>query len=258
MKKYILSVLFFFSIVQKDMARAGDYICSTVNDVYEALKEIRPGETIILDGGKVYQINKSFKLKASGKKNRRITFTSKDRSGKGRYAVISTVGGKKEDMMTAISVRGSYWNISKIEITGKRKPTKKGYWDTHGFRIGLYLKGASYNIIEDIHVHDTHNTGIAVRTESNYNTFRRINVHHTGDWLNEKHDAHVGEGIYVGSSASFEEAGKKAIVNHLVIEDSVFGPGTVGQFVDLKYATSFCDVRNNIFYCNAKYSYCDQ
>ena len=228
--------------------------CASSEDVYRALKDVKPGDTILLEGGTRYEIDESFRLKAHGEEGKRITFTSDDASGQGRYAVISTVGGKKEEDLTAIRLLGSYWNVSRIEISGEKVPLDGGYWDTNGFQLGLYLlgSGSHHNVVEDIHIHHTHNAAVAVRDESHHNTFRRIRIHHIGEWLDEGYNAHEAEGFYLGSSKSFKEEGNKARVHDILIEDSVLGPGLLGQYIDIKYGTSFVTARNNILYCGDK------
>jgi len=230
------------------------YQCITSEDVHMALKVVVPGDTIMLQGGKVYEIDKSFELFANGSENNRIHFTSQDSTGQGRYAVISTVGQKKEEDLVALRLHGSFWNISKLEIAGRKIPLDEGYWDINGFRIGLYLSGskAHDNLIEDVHIHHTHNTAVAIRDQSHDNIFRRMKIHHIGEWLSEDYNAHEGEGFYIGSSKGFDQQGNKAIVNNILIEDSVLGPGLLGQYIDLKYATSYVTVRNNVFLCDEK------
>ena len=76
------------------------YQCATSKDVYDALDTVKPGDTIMLQGGKVYEIDKSFKLHANGSDKNRITLTSEDSTGQGRYAVISTVGQKAASFVT--------------------------------------------------------------------------------------------------------------------------------------------------------------
>ena len=140
-KKIVLAALL-LSVSSLTFAGEGEgilYECPTSKCVYQTLKIIKPGDTLMLEGGKVYEINKSFKLEASGSKGNRITFSSKDKSSQHRHAIISTVGGKKEENLTAIKVTGSFWDLSRLEISGKRIPLKTNYWDVNGFRIGLYL-----------------------------------------------------------------------------------------------------------------------
>lgn len=230
------------------------YQCATSKDVYKALDTVKPGDTIMLQGGKVYEIDKSFKLYANGSDRSRITLTSKDSTDLGRYAVISTVGQKKEEDLVALRLSGSFWNISRIEITGKKVSLDKDYWNTHGFRIGLYLLGSRshHNLIEDVHIHHTHNAAVAIRDESHHNTFRRMKIHHIGEWLDKDYDAHEGEGFYIGSSKGLKEGEKKARVHNIIIEESILGPGLLGQYIDIKYAASFVTARNNILYCYEK------
>ena len=228
--------------------------CANSDDVYRALAIAQAGDTILLEGGKRFEIEKSFKLKAAGEEGRRIHFTSDDASGEGRFAVISTVGGKKEENLKAIMLLGSYWTVSRIEISGERVPLEEGCWDTNGFQLGLYLLGSDshHNVVEDVHIHHTHNAAVAVRDESHHNTFRRMNIHHIGEWLDKDYNAHEGEGFYLGSSKSFKEEGNKARVHDILIEDSVLGPGLLGQFIDIKYAASYVTARNNVLYCDEK------
>jgi hypothetical protein len=244
--------LLFASVLQ-----AGDhqtFECATSADVRKALKMVQAGDTIVLQGGSVYEIDASFELAAHGTEDARITFTSEDGTGQDRYAVITTVGQKKEESLVAVSLTGSYWNVSRLEIAGKRVPLADGFWDTNGFRIGLYLlgRGSHHNVIEDIHIHRTHNAAVAIRDESHSNTFRRMKIHHIGEWLDADYNAHEGEGFYVGSSKGFDERGNLAKVHDILIEDSVLGPGLLGQYVDLKYGTSEVIVRNNTFYCGER------
>ena len=70
-------------------------------------------------------------------------------------------------------------------------------------------------------------------------------------WIAD-YNAHEGEGFYIGSSKGSNEAGNKARVHDILIEDSVLGPGLLGQYVDIKYAASLVTVRNNVFYCDEK------
>ena len=99
-KRLMPPLIFSFSllIANINVLYASDndiYQCATSKDVYDALDTVKLGDTIMLQGGKVYEIDKSFKLHANGSDKNRITFTSKDSTGQGRYAVISTVGQKK-------------------------------------------------------------------------------------------------------------------------------------------------------------------
>lgn len=230
------------------------YRCASSGDVYRALAAAGPGDVIELEGGKVYEINESFELQANGTEENRITFTSTDSTGQGRYAVISTVGQRKEERLVALRLHGSFWNVSRIEITGKKVPLSDRYWDTNGFLLGLYLRGpgSHHNVIEDVHIHHTHNAAVAVREESHHNIFRRMKIHHIGEWLDEDYNAHEAEGFYIGSSKGIKEAGNKAKVHDILIEDSVLGPGLLGQFIDIKYGASFVTARNNILYCGEK------
>ncbi len=245
------------SIADINVLHASDkriYQCATSEDVYKALDTVEPGDTIMLQGGNVYEIDKSFELYAQGSDGSRITLTSEDSTGRGRYAVISTVGQKKEENLVALRLSGSFWNVSRIEINGKKVPLDKDYWETNGFRIGLYLlgPGSHHNVIEDVHIHHTHNAAVAVRDESHHNTFRRMKIHHIGEWLGKDYNAHEGEGFYIGSSKGIKEAGNKARVHDILIEDSVLGPGLLGQYIDIKYAASLVTVRNNVLYCDEK------
>nr|NIP17516.1 hypothetical protein [Xanthomonadales bacterium]NIX12306.1 hypothetical protein [Xanthomonadales bacterium] len=213
-----------------------------------------PGDTILLDGGKVYEIGQSFELGADGREGEPIRFTSEDPGGLGRYAVITTVGGRKEPDLKALMVTGSYWHISRIEISGTRVPLEGGWWDTNGFQLGLYLlgPGSHHNVIEDVHIHDTHNAAVAVRDDAHQNTFRRMRIHHIGEWLDAGYNAHEAEGFYLGSSKGFDEDGNKARIHDILVEDNVIGPGLLGQFVDIKYGASRVTVRNNVFHCGEK------
>lgn len=239
-------------VLQADGGRI--HPCTNSEDVYQALKRVQPGDTVLLEGGKRYEIDRSFVLEASGTGDASIRFSSEDPEGQGRYAIISTIDGKKEPGLTAIKLRGAYWHLSRIEISGTSVPLEDGYWDTNGFQLGLYLQGASahHNVIEDLHIHHTHNAAVAVRDESHHNSFRRMNIHHIGEWLDKDYNAHEGEGFYLGSSKSFSEEGNKARIHDILIEDSIIGPGLLGQFVDIKYGASAITVRNNVLHCGEK------
>ena len=139
-ERFLPPLIFSFSllIANINVLYASDndiYQCATSKDVYDALDTVKPGDTIMLQGGKVYEIDKSFKLHANGSDKNRITLTSKDSTGQGRYAVISTVDQKKKEDLVAIKLSGSFWNISRIEITGKKVSLDKGYWNTHGLEL---------------------------------------------------------------------------------------------------------------------------
>ena len=100
--------------------------CNTSEEVHKALKAVQPGDTIMLQGGRVYEIDKSFELFTNGTENSRIRFTSQDGTGQGRYAVITTVGQKKEEDLVALKLHGSFWSVSKLEIAGTRVPLTEG------------------------------------------------------------------------------------------------------------------------------------
>ena len=247
----ILSCLFALGALPLFAGESRTHHCASSDEVHAALEVVAPGDTVMLEGGTVYEIDRSFALQADGSESNRITFTSHDSSGQGRYAVISTVGQRKEPDMVAIRLTGSFWTVSRIEISGERVPLGDGFWDTNGFRLGIFLqgRGAHHNLIEDVHIHDTHNASVAVRDGSHDNVFRRMRIHHIGEWLGEDYNAHEGEGFYIGSSKGIAEAGNNARAHDILIEDNVLGPGLLGQYVDLKYAASSVTVRNNVFYC---------
>ena len=60
------------------------YQCNTSEDVHKALEAVGPGDTIMLQGGRVYEIDESFLLRANGTESDRIYFTSKDDTGQDR------------------------------------------------------------------------------------------------------------------------------------------------------------------------------
>jgi hypothetical protein len=79
-----LSISFCFQIAGIDVLHAGDsrvFHCATSEDVYNALGAVEPGDTIMLEGGKVYEIEDSLELRASGSDGKRIKLTSEDRRG---------------------------------------------------------------------------------------------------------------------------------------------------------------------------------
>lgn len=79
-----------------------------------------------------------------------------------------------------------------------------------------------------------------------------MRIHHIGEWLDEDYNAHEGEGFYLGSSKGVGEAGDRARIHDILIEDNVLGPGLLGQYVDIKYGASSVTVRNNVFYCDER------
>mgnify|MGYP001552539597 CR=1 FL=1 len=249
-----LCFLFFLAGAETLSAESQVFRCATSADVHAALKSVGPGDTILLEGGRVYETDASFILRASGTEEKPIRFTSEDPSGADRYAVITTVDGRKEPDLVAITLKGAWWEMSRIEIAGTRIPLEEGYWDTNGFRIGLYLQGAGshHNRVEDLRIHHTHNTAVAVRDESHHNQFRRMHIHHAGEWLDADYNAHEGEGFYLGSSKGVAERGNNARAHDILIEDNVLGPGLLGQYVDIKYGVSSVTVRNNTFHCSEK------
>ena len=247
----VLACLFVLVVLPLHADEGRTHHCATSEEIHAALEIVEPGDTILLEGGTVYEIGKSLRLKAAGTAGERITFTSEDSSGQGRYAVISTLDQRKEPDLVAIKLTGSFWTVSRIEISGERVPLDDGYWDTKGFRLGIFLQGrdSHNNIVEDVHIHNTHNAAVAVRDDSHNNEFRRLRIHHIGEWLDEDYNAHEAEGFYLGSSKGVAEAGNNARVHNILIEDTVIGPGLLGQYVDIKYAASKVTVRNNTFYC---------
>jgi len=133
-------------------------------------------------------------------------------------------------------------------------PLKPGYWDTHGFRIGIYLMGPDShdNLIEDIHIQHTHNTAVTVRDRARHSAFRRMRIDHIGEWLDADYNAHEEEGFYIGSSKGFNEAKYRAVEHDFLINENVLGPRLLGQHIDLKHAASNVTVRNNVLHCAEK------
>ena len=255
-KRILVQALFTIALMTASIGtvQASDtYKAATSADIHKALKAVKPGDTIMLEGGKVYEIEKTLKLDASGTEKNRITFTSTDPTGKGRYAIITTVDQRKENSLFAFLIRGAYWNFSRIEISGKKVPLNDTYWDTNGFQLGLYLlgPGSHHNVVEDVHIHHTHNAAVAVRRESHHNIFRRMHIHDIGEWLDADYNAHEGEGFYLGSSKGFDEDGNKAKIHNILIEDSIIGPGLLGQYIDIKYGSTEVTARNNTIYSTA-------
>jgi hypothetical protein len=159
-----LSIVLFLSLACSTLIFASGkqvYRCATSEDVYRALAMVEPGDTILLQGGTVYEIDKSFELEAHGSDSARITLTSQDSTGQDRYAVISTMGGKKEANLAAVRLSGSYWNVSEeiVKLAGFGNTIK-----------GNKFVGSNENLNRYIHIFNKktdHPVRVAYRGQEN-------------------------------------------------------------------------------------------
>lgn len=128
--------------VTPDGSPDGDGTIEAPVDIYTAVSYVRPGQTIILDGG-VYKMTSGLKIPRGidGTEENRIVMTSM----KGERAILDFAGAGG-----GFELWGSYWHISGIDIC-----------NTDGNIKGMQIAG-HHNIIESVNAYNNGDTGIQI------------------------------------------------------------------------------------------------
>lgn len=124
----------------------GDGTVEAPLDIYTAVNYVRPGQTIILDGG-IYKMTSGLKIPRGidGTEENRIIMTSM----KGERAILDFAGAGG-----GFELWGSYWHIYGIDIC-----------NTDGNVKGMQIAG-HYNIIESVNAYNNGDTGIQISGSS--------------------------------------------------------------------------------------------
>lgn len=128
--------------VTPDGSPDGDGTIEAPLDIYTAVSYVRPGQTIILDGG-VYKMTSGLKIPRGidGTEEHRIVMTSM----KGERAILDFAGAGG-----GFELWGSYWHIYGIDIC-----------NTDGNIKGMQIAG-HHNIIESVNAYNNGDTGIQI------------------------------------------------------------------------------------------------
>lgn len=128
--------------VTPDGSPDGDGTISAPLDIYTAVSYVKPGQTIILDGG-IYKMTSGLKIPRGidGTEENRIVMTS----AKDKRAILDFAGAGG-----GFELWGSYWHIYGIDIC-----------NTDGNIKGMQIAG-HYNIIELVNAYNNGDTGIQI------------------------------------------------------------------------------------------------
>ena len=139
------------------------------DDLRAAVKTLRPGDELVLDGG-TYAIDFRFIVTASGTPDKPIVIRAKA----GKHPVIAQ-SNRDEEI---------------IEIRDSRHVVVRGI-EFRGGSHGINLVDSDFVTIEDCEIHDTGDAAIAANAGGTYEGLKllRNDIHHT---------AGSGEGMYLG------------------------------------------------------------
>lgn len=132
--------------VTPDGSPDGDGTINAPLDIYTAVSYVRPGQTIILDGG-IYKMTSGLKIPRGidGTEENRIVMTS----AKDKRAILDFAGAGG-----GFELWGNYWHIYGIDIC-----------NTDGNIKGMQIAG-HHNIIESVNAYNNGDTGIQISGSS--------------------------------------------------------------------------------------------
>ncbi|MFW5434878.1 right-handed parallel beta-helix repeat-containing protein [Paenibacillus apiarius] len=191
--------------------------CSTASCLSSALKNVMPGNKIVLAPG---TYKGSFSSDADGTADQPIIIQSQDPANPAVLAGHSTGSG------FSLRVRGDYWMIRDLQFTNAQK--------------GIVLDHSNHTLITNVEVYNIGSEGVHFRDGSSYSTIQNSNIHHTG-----RISPGYGEGVYVGSAegASYNQA-----THYNTIRNVVIGPHVTAEHIDIKERTIGTLVENCTFY----------
>ncbi|WP_019422242.1 right-handed parallel beta-helix repeat-containing protein [Paenibacillus sp. OSY-SE] len=191
--------------------------CSTASCLSSALKNVMPGNKIVLAPG---TYKGSFSSDVNGTAEQPIIIQSEDPANPAVLSGHSTGSG------FSLRVRGDYWNVRDLQFTNAQK--------------GIILDHSNHTLITNVEVYNIGSEGVHFRDGSSYSTIQNSNIHHTG-----RTSPGYGEGVYVGSAegASYNQA-----THYNTIRNVVIGPHVTAEHIDIKERTLGTVVENCTFY----------
>ncbi|MFB9329953.1 right-handed parallel beta-helix repeat-containing protein [Paenibacillus aurantiacus] len=196
---------------------AGAIACSTASCLHSALKNVQPGQRIVLSAG---TYTGSFSSGVNGTAASPITIESADPNN------LAILSGYSAGSGYALQVTGDYWRIKNLKFTNAQK--------------GIMLDNANYTLITGVEVYNIGYEGVHFRDGSSYNTIENSYIHDTG-----KTGAGYGEGVYVGSA---DGASYNPNTHYNTIRGVVIGPNVTAEHIDIKERTVGTLVENCTFY----------
>ena len=174
---------------------------STISQLTSALSQARPGDCILLAAG-TYTLGAGLTIANSGTASSPIVV-----EGAGSNSVINV-------NQHSLFIDASYLHLRKVRLTN---------FST----VGLWLRGATGDVLDSIEVDHTQQEAIAVKNGSNHNVLKNSLIHDTG-----LSNGQYAEGIYIGNSG--ESAPLDFGVTDNQIVDNHFGPNVRAEAIDLK------------------------
>lgn len=184
-----------------------------------AIQEALPGDLILLADG-IYE--GEFKASRSG------TATSPINLCGSSSAVLR---GASTSSGYGFLLSGDYWVLRGITVTNSQ--------------FGVYLVGASHNLLENLTIHSVGQEAVRFRSFSSHNVLRNSRVYNTG-LLNPEY----GEGVYIGSwNGHWDQnsGGGPDRSDYNQVVGNVFGPDVRAEHVEAKEGTTGGQIQGNTF-----------
>ena len=184
-----------------------------------ALAAARPGDWIHLSPGTYHG---QFEASAQGTASAGIVVCGP------RTAVLD---GGGIDAGYGFHLTANRWTLSGFTVTNSQK--------------GIVLDGASHAVLRDLAVVGIGDEGVHFRAFSTDDLLEGSIIHDVG-----RHDAHSGEGVYVGSAVSHWggfSGGRPDASDRIRIVGNTIGPNTTAESVDIKEGTTGTVVEDNHF-----------
>lgn len=191
--------------------------CATASCLSSALKNVVPGQQIILSPG---TYTGSFSSSINGTAAATITIKSADASNP---AVLS---GYSAGSGYAFKTTGDYWIIQEIKLTNAQK--------------GIILDHSNHTLITDVEVYNIGYEGVHFRDGSSYSMIENSSIHDTGITA-----PGFGEGVYVGSA---DGSSYDPNTHYNTIRNVVIGPNVAAEHIDIKERSIGTLVENCTFY----------
>ena len=176
---------------------------STLSGLTSALAGALPGDCISLAPG-TYTLTAHLTINRSGTASQPIVI-----QGTGSNTIISGNGPYN------VFPQASYLKIRKIRFTNL------------GVQ-GLWLRGATYNVLDSLEIDHTQQVGMALKDASHHNVIKNSRFHDIGTVK-----PYYGEAVYIGNSGNTGSPLQFTNTDNQIL-DNHFGPNVGAQALDLK------------------------
>ena len=246
--RFYVNYFFLFLVVFVSIsARAGDYYCTTSDELKAAMNKATTGDQIILAPGEYYNNTTMgptgsgayFYSEESGTAASPIIIRSEDPSNP------AVIRGSRRDWLTVLKIRGDYWIIKDLKFTFAKNgislegsdQTKIINCEVYNVTKGMLIDNSQKAKVIDSRLYNIGEEGVHLRDGSSDAELDGLVIYDTG-----VENPRIGEAIYVGSDRKlWKDPSNKTYdekVNNTKIRNCKLGPNVAAEGIDIKEGTT--------------------